>query len=112
MVVSSTGTAYALTVSGLSVVPISTGTTPPPPRIATSGGIVNSTDGTSKYAPGAFITINGTNLASSATANTLPAPTVLGGSCVVFDSTAIPLLQTSPTQISAQIPASVRPGEN
>jgi uncharacterized protein (TIGR03437 family) len=64
------------------------------------------------FAPGAFIEINGTNLASTATASTLPAPTVLGGSCVLVDDVAIPLLSTSPTQIMAQLPATIRGGSN
>jgi uncharacterized protein (TIGR03437 family) len=37
---------------------------------------------------------------------------VLGGSCVLIDSMPIPLLSTSPGQISAQIPANVRSGVN
>ena len=41
-----------------------------------------------------------------------PVPTVLGGSCVVFNDVAVPLPQTSDGQISAQIPETVRPGFN
>jgi uncharacterized protein (TIGR03437 family) len=37
---------------------------------------------------------------------------VLGGSCVLLDGVAIPLLSTSPTQIQAQIPANIRSGSN
>ena len=58
------------------------------------------------------MTISGANLASAATATELPLPTVLGGSCVVFNDVAIPLLQTAPGQISAQIPEDMRPGQN
>jgi uncharacterized protein (TIGR03437 family) len=47
-----------------------------------------------------------------ATATTLPAPTVLGGSCVLVDDVAIPLLSTSPTQIMAQLPSTIRAGSN
>ncbi len=112
MVVDSSGTVYALTLSGLSVVPLTSGSSASVPKISTSGGIVNSADGTSNFKPGAFININGANLASTATADTLPPPTVLGGSCVLFDNVALPLLQTTPGQISAQIPATVRPGLN
>ena len=57
--------------------------------------------------PARFVTITGTNLASTATATSLPPPTVLGGSCVLVDDVAIPLLSTSPTQIQAQIPANI-----
>jgi DNA-binding beta-propeller fold protein YncE len=110
VVVDSQGTVYALTVSGLSVIPLTPATSATQPQIAASGGIINSGDGTGNFQPGSFITINGASLASNATASTLPPPTVLGGSCVLVDNLAIPLLQTSPTQISAQLPASLRPG--
>ena len=103
------GTLYALTVSGLSVVPITPASAP---QISSSARITNSINGSGNFEPGSFIVINGSNLASNATANTLPPPVVLGGSCVLFDDVAIPLLSTSATQISAQIPATVRPGEN
>lgn len=111
MVTDSKGNVYALTISGLSVIPLTGGTSKP----AIAGGpraIVNSTDGTPNFAPGSFITITGTNLAGASVAQDLPVPTVLGGSCVVFNDVALPLLQTSPTQISAQIPDTVRPGTN
>jgi uncharacterized protein (TIGR03437 family) len=60
--------------------------------------------------PGSFITLNGTNLASPGTADQLPAPVVLGGSCVTFSDTAIPLLQTAGGQISAQVPPGLQAG--
>ena len=51
--------------------------------------------------------------AAAGLADTLPPPTVLGGSCVVFNDVALPLLNSSPNQISAQIPEElVRPGLN
>jgi uncharacterized protein (TIGR03437 family) len=40
----------------------------------------------------------------------LPAPTVLGGSCVVINELPLPLIQTSDGQISAQIPETQQPG--
>ncbi len=112
MVVDSRGTAYAITLSGLSVIPTRAAGARP---TLTGGarGIVNSNDGTPNFRPGSFITVSGQNLADPATGDTLPAPTVLGGSCVVFNDVPLPLLQTSSTQISAQIPeALVRPGLN
>ncbi|MBI3210113.1 MAG: hypothetical protein HYZ37_14605 [Candidatus Solibacter usitatus] len=111
MAVDSRGTAYAITLSGLSVIPI-TGAVKP---VITAGarGIVNSSDGTPNFKPGSFITVSGQNLASASVGDTIPPPTVLGGSCVVFNDVAVPLLQSSPTQISAQIPPDlVRPGLN
>lgn len=111
MVVDSAGTAYAITLSGLSVIPTSNPVKPTIP--AGVRGVVNSQDLSTNFKPGAFITINGTNLASAAVADTLPPPTVLGGSCIVFNDVALPLLQASPNQISAQLPSdTVRSGLN
>ena len=107
MVVDSQGTVYALTVSGLSVVPLPAA---PAPQVDGTSSVINSNDGTTNFAPGSFITVNGVNLAASATAATLPPPTRLGGSCVLVDNVAIPLLVTSSGQISGQLPASMQPG--
>jgi uncharacterized protein (TIGR03437 family) len=74
--------------------------------------VSNSSDGSTNLQPGSFVTINGASLASAATANALPAPTVLGGSCVTFNNTALPLLQASGGQILAQIPQNVSTGTN
>jgi len=101
--------AYALTLSGLSVIALAPSTAGTTPAIAAKG-IVNAADGSQNFAPGSFITISGTNLASAATAQTLPPPTVLGGSCVTFGDVAIPLLQTSSGAIQAQIPTTIRTG--
>jgi hypothetical protein len=54
---------------------------------------------------GKFIVISGANLASTAAASQLPMPRVLGGSCVTLGNLAIPLLQTSAGQITAQLPS-------
>jgi hypothetical protein len=113
MVVDSAGNVYALTLSGLSVIPLTPSGEDTRPKIATgTRAIVNSTDGTPNFKPGSFITISGTSLAAPATADQIPAPSVLGGSCVVFNDVAIPLLQTSTGQISAQLPTTIRSGVN
>jgi len=113
MVTDSKGTVYAITISGLSVIPTTPASTATQPRLPNGArNVVNSTDGTAVIRPGSFVTITGLNLAGAATADQLPAPTVLGGTCVTFNDVPLPLLQTSPTQISAQIPATVRPGQN
>jgi DNA-binding beta-propeller fold protein YncE len=114
MVVDSKGTAYAITISGLSVIPTTpAGSNTRPSITGGARGIVNSETGASNFKPGSFITVTGQNLASPAVADTLPPPTILGGSCVVFNDVALPLLQASPNQISAQIPENlVRPGLN
>jgi hypothetical protein len=108
MVVDAAGTtAYALTLSGLSVIPLATATADTRPAI---GGIVNASDGTTTISPGSFITVSGSNLASGAVASTIPPPTVLGGSCVTFGDIAVPLLQTSSGQIQAQVPTTLSAG--
>ena len=110
MVVDSAGTtAYAITLSGLSVVPLAPANTDTRPAIA-ARGIVNAADGTANLKPGAFITISGSNLAAAATADTTPPPTVLGGSCVTFGDISIPLISTAGGQIQAQIPDSMPAG--
>jgi hypothetical protein len=103
----SKGNAYAITLSGLTVTPISTVSATPQVQSG-SGGVVNSSGG--NLQPGAFVTISGSNLASTNTATQLPPPTVLGGSCVTLSGVAIPLLQTSSGQIVAQIPANLSTG--
>jgi len=112
MVVDSAGTAaYAITLSGLSVISLSPANTDTRPSINTGGrGIVNSADGTANFRPGSFITINGANLANPATADLIPPPTVLGGSCVTFGDISVPLLTTASGQIQAQIPDSLPAG--
>ena len=52
----------------------------------------------------------GKNLAGAATADTIPPPTVLGGSCVTFGDIAVPLLVTSNGQIQAQVPDTLPAG--
>jgi len=111
MVVDAQGTAYAITLSGLSVIPLAPANAATTPTLASTQPIINSVDGTTNFAPGSFVTINGSSLASAAIANALPPPTVLGGSCVVMNDVAIPLLQTASGQIAGQIPSTMRPGE-
>jgi hypothetical protein len=110
IVVDSKGTAYALTVSGLSVVPTSATTAATAPTLSAQRPIVNAADGTTSFTPGSFVTITGTNLAAATTADALPPPRVLGGSCVLLNDVAIPLLKTGSGQMSGQIPADMRPG--
>jgi DNA-binding beta-propeller fold protein YncE len=110
MVIDSQGIAYALTLSGLSVVPLTPANSTTQPRLAPTRPVVNSADGTTSFRPGSFITVSGANLASTAAADTLPPPDVLGGSCVLINDVAIPLLSTSAGQIAAQVPANARTG--
>jgi YVTN family beta-propeller protein len=112
MVVDSKGVAYAITLSGLSVIPLTVPGSDTRPQVLANRGIVNSNDGTQNIRPGSFITVAGRNLAAAARADSIPAPTLLGGSCVTFGDISIPLLQTSSGQILAQVPGDIRPGVN
>ena len=113
MAVDSKGIVYILTVSGLTVIPTTpTGTATAPAIPAGIRGIVNSNDGSTNIRVGSFITINGTSLASAQSADAIPLPTVLGGSCVTFNDIPLPIISASPTQITAQVPTDVRPGLN
>jgi YVTN family beta-propeller protein len=114
LVVDSSGTAYAITLSGLTVMPLSGGGAEPArPQIrGGAAGITNANDGSRNYRPGSFIAIDGQNLAGEATAEDVPLPTLLGGSCVAIGDVAVPLIETSSGRILAQIPADANPGQN
>jgi YVTN family beta-propeller protein len=113
MAMDSKGNVYALTVSGLTVVPTTPTSTATSPAIPSGvRGIVNANDGSTNIRVGSFITINGTSLAGTSAADMVPLPTVLGGSCVTFNDIPLPIISASPTQIVAQVPAGVRPGLN
>ncbi|MBI1789987.1 MAG: hypothetical protein HYR60_20850, partial [Acidobacteria bacterium] len=104
------GVAYAISLSGLTVIPL-TPSGPSRPQISSgASNILNAGDGTRNVRPGAFIFINGSNLALPAAADQLPAPTLLGGVCVTFSDVQLPLLQTAPGQIQAQVPDDIPPG--
>jgi len=112
MAVDRDGTAYMITLTGLAVVPLQrTGAQPRPAITAGTRGILNANNGSTVFTPGSFITVTGSNLATPATADQVPLPTVLGGSCVTLSDVPLPLLQTSTGQITAQIPDNLRPGQ-
>ena len=113
MAVDSKGNVYILTVSGLTVIPTTPTSSATAPTIpAGVRGVVNANDGSTNIRVGSFITINGTGLATATAADSVPLPTVLGGSCVTFNDIALPIISSSPTQIVAQVPTDVRPGLN
>ncbi len=104
-------TAYAITMSGLSIMPLDINGPQTAPAIAGGAkGILNATDNSTNLKPGSFVTITGTDLGSSAVATSLTPPSVLGGTCVTVNDQPLPLLQVSPTQITAQIPETAIPG--
>jgi uncharacterized protein (TIGR03437 family) len=106
--VDSRGNAYMLTVSGLSIVPLA-GSTQRAPSFRNTG-VVNGASFKAAVAPGSIISIFGSDLASTAAASQAPLPTLLGGACVVANTTSVPLFYTSPTQINAQFPFEIAPG--
>ncbi len=102
-------TAYVLTASGLSIVPLVT--TPLTDRPApANGGIVSASSYQASFAPNSLISIFGQNLASAtASASGTDLPTLLGGACVTLNNLPIPLLLASPGQINALIPGTLAP---
>lgn len=105
----SKGTVYAITLSGLTVTPLSM-VSARPQLLTGATAIVDANSGASRLLPGAFVYINGANLASANATTQLPLPTLLGGSCVTLSDMALPLLQTASGQILAQIPATMASG--
>jgi uncharacterized protein (TIGR03437 family) len=110
MVLDSAGTtAFVLTASGLSVIPLATSTAQNLPQVP-GNGVVNTANFLGSVAPGGLISIFGANLASAATAASSPLPTLLGGACVTLNNTPLSLLATSPSQINAQLPPTLAAG--
>ena len=102
-------TAFVLTASGLSIIPIGASPAPATPSVS-AGGVVSVADYLPAVAPGGLIAIFGKNLASADTASGTPLPTVLGGSCVTFNNTPLPLMASSNGQINAQLPPTLAAG--
>ena len=104
-------TAYAVTSSGISVVPIdlpNRADTPLPAR----DGLVNLTTMQTAISQNGLISIFGANLGDSASTTSNPLPTFLGGLCVTLGQNPVPLIMTSAAQINALIPADATVGRN
>lgn len=101
--------AYALTTSGLSIIPLD-----PLPLVDRSvinnNGVVSLASYLPAMAPGSLISLFGRNLGRDETLTTTPVPTILGGVCVTMNNRALPLLMTSTYQINAQVPVETTPG--
>lgn len=70
-------------------------------------GIVNSASFapiTNDVAPGEYVSLFGTSLATTASATSLPLPATLGGATVAVNSISAPLLSTSSTLVNAFVP--------
>jgi uncharacterized protein (TIGR03437 family) len=102
--------AYALTTSGLSIIPL----TPVPSSaqpIVSKNGVVSTANQTAAVAPGSLVSVVGQNMAADATAPTgSNLPTVMGGTCVTLNNVPLPLIMTSAQQINAQIPPTLAAG--
>jgi uncharacterized protein (TIGR03437 family) len=106
---STTNSAYVLTASGLSVVPLTPSTSRAPQF--SPAGVVNTANLSTAIAPGGLVSIFGSNLASgSSSAASTPLPTILGGACVTLNNAPLPILAVSPTQINVQIPPTLAGG--
>jgi uncharacterized protein (TIGR03437 family) len=103
-------TAYVLTTSGLSVIPLNAPTSAQSAPALAGTPVENTANLTAGVAPGGLVSIFGKNLASSASAPGTPLPTILGGTCVTLNNAPLPLLATSPTQINAQLPFTLAAG--
>ena len=77
----------------------------------TVNAVTDGADFGPRVAPGSLATIFGSNLAGSTTrAAEFPLPTKLGGSVVVINNVAAPLVYVSPGQINFQVPSNLTAG--
>lgn len=103
-------TAYLLTASGLSVVPLEAVAVADRP-VVTANAIVNIANQRTTLGQGSVISIGGRNLAASASTDANSTlPLTLGGVCVTINNRPMPLFATSPTSINAQLPPDLAPG--
>lgn len=102
-------TAFALTASGLSVIPMEP-QSPAERPVVNPNGTVSLSSYVPAFAPGALVSVFGRNLAAAETFSGNSAPLVLGGLCVTLNNQPLPLLMTSPGQVNAQIPPDTAPG--
>jgi len=112
MVIDSVGnTAYAITASGLSVIPMTIPSPAQRPSISTSKGVLSVASGRSAVAANEIAAVYGTNLATDANIPNGQLPTILGGTCVTLNNAAVPLMMTSSGQINFQIPPGLAAGK-
>jgi len=94
-------TIYALTISGLTVVPGTFFVPAPKPSIV---AVVSTADNASPASSGGLVSIWGTNLSRTSQTSGFPLATSLGNSCITANGEAFPLYFASPSLINAQIP--------
>ncbi len=100
--------AYAITASGLSIVPLQSLNASLRPSI-NPGGVVSLGDYTTPLAAGGLVAIFGNNF-GTATSASAPLPGVLGGTCVTLNNQPMALEFVNSGQINAQIPVSLAAG--
>lgn len=103
--------AYAVTNSGISVVPIDVPNRADIP-LPSRDGLVNLASYQPAISQNGLISIFGQNLGTLASASTNPLPTFMGGLCVTLGQTPLPLVLTSANQINALIPSDATVGRN
>ncbi|MGH9674744.1 MAG: hypothetical protein ACRD44_16320, partial [Bryobacteraceae bacterium] len=101
--------AYAVTASGLSVIPMDTPAAADRPALS-PGGTVNVANYRPEFTAGGLVSIFGRSLGDSAVFSATPLPYLLGGACVTLNDRPMPLMMTSPGQINAQIPPGLAAG--
>jgi len=110
MAIDAAGTnAYAITATGLSIIPLA-GPTQAQMPVPSKGGAVNLASYTPGVAPDGLLSIFGQNFGTLATPPSTPLPLIMGGTCVTLNNVALPLLLISPEQINAQIPPGTAAG--
>ncbi len=102
-------TAYVLTTSGISVIPLDQVNPQNRPAL-NPNAVTNVASGLPQVAQGGLVSIAGRNLAAAGSSSTPAPPTVLGGACVTLNELPLPLLSTAPGQINTQIPPALAPG--
>jgi uncharacterized protein (TIGR03437 family) len=101
--------AYAITASGLTIIPLDQPDLRDRPAI-NPNGTVSLSSYVPSFAPGSLISIFGRNLGASDTFSSTPLPVLMGGACVTLNNQPVPLLMTSSGQINGQIPYELAPG--
>ena len=101
------GKVYAGTANSLAVYGLLSAPPPPVPLAAVNAASFQA----GPVAPGALVSIFGTNLAGNVMSASPPSlPLTLGGTSLAIDGVPAPLLYVSPNQINAQIPFETLPG--
>ena len=101
--------AYAITSSGLSIIPLDA-TSPLDRPLPNQNGTVSMASYLPNLAPGALISIFGRNLGTQANTTANPLPNILGGVCVTLNNNPLPLMMAGPNQVNAQLPVNLTAG--